>query len=183
MRGAAKLWIISLGVSRMRAWFYVSILFVWLCVSCSDPTGPAQQDDDPSSTAEVSDPSDTTDPETPADEPCPEDANNTDTDGDGVCDLEDDCPEDITGSVDSDGDGSCDGTDDCPDDNAGSVDSNGDGLCDENDDSDGDGISDYEESIYGEDCGVSNPEQPDSDFLGHRGILCTALSSFLHQRR
>ena len=96
-------------------------------------------------------------------DPCPNDPSNVDTDGDGICDGEDDCPEDPNNSTDSDGDGICDDTDQCPEDPLGWVDSNGDGLCDENDDNDGDGISNAEESMYGLDCGVSDPNDSDTD--------------------
>jgi hypothetical protein len=38
----------------------------------------------------------------------------TDSDGDGTCDYEDDCPNDPDGSTDTDGDGTCDAEDPCP---------------------------------------------------------------------
>ncbi|MFP8874564.1 MAG: hypothetical protein VCB42_08540, partial [Myxococcota bacterium] len=88
-----------------------------------------------------------------------------DTDGDGVCDDIDPCPNDA--SDDSDGDGSCDSVDLCSGDDA-SGDSDGDGTCDDSDafpndasettDSDADGIGDNEEVAAGTD-----PFDPDSD--------------------
>jgi hypothetical protein len=98
------------------------------------------------------------------DDDCPEDANGwNDTDGDGVCDRSDDCPNDPNETIDSDGDGYCDGDDDCPDNPLGWRDTDLDGDCDDNDDSDGDGLSNKEELIYGEDCGISSPNLADSD--------------------
>jgi hypothetical protein len=100
------------------------------------------------------------------DDPCPEDASNADMDEDGICDANDACPNDPTESVDSDGDGVCDGVDDCPNQTPGYVDSNDDGVCNQSDDTDGDGISDGEELIYGEDCGISNLYLADTDLDG-----------------
>jgi hypothetical protein len=97
---------------------------------------------------------------------CPEDPNQwTDADGDGVCDEVDDaCPGDGNSWTDADGDGVCDEVDDdCPDNSEGWVDSNSDGVCDGEDDTDGDGISDAEESIYGEDCAISDRLEADTD--------------------
>ena len=68
---------------------------------------------------------------------CPDDAQQwTDADGDGVCDEVDDaCPGDDTGWSDSDGDGVCDEeADACPDDAQQWTDADGDGVCDEVDD-------------------------------------------------
>ncbi|MBU1536400.1 VCBS repeat-containing protein [Myxococcota bacterium] len=68
---------------------------------------------------------------------CPNDINQwTDADGDGVCDeIDDACPGDITGWTDADGDGHCDEADDaCPDDINQWTDADGDGVCDEVDD-------------------------------------------------
>ena len=96
-------------------------------------------------------------------DPCPQDPLNVDTDGDGICDADDDCPEDPNNNTDSDGDGICDESDACPEDANGWADSNGDGQCDENDDNDGDGITNGEETVYGSDCGVSNPNDADTD--------------------
>ncbi|MCA9691242.1 MAG: VCBS repeat-containing protein, partial [Myxococcales bacterium] len=64
---------------------------------------------------------------------------------------------------DSDGDGVPDDQDDCPDDPNGWVDSNNDGVCDDLDDNDGDGIPNGEEKEYGADCSISDPNNPDSD--------------------
>jgi hypothetical protein len=97
------------------------------------------------------------------DDPCPETTNNGDSDGDGICDEDDDCPLDPTNSNDADGDSFCDESDDCPDDPTGWVDSDGDGDCDDDDDNDGDGVSNAEETQYGEDCAISNPNIADSD--------------------
>ncbi|WP_282135758.1 PKD domain-containing protein [Seonamhaeicola maritimus] len=72
-----------------------------------------------------------------------------DSDGDGVCDDQDVCP-DFDDSIDTDGDGTPDGCDTCP--NSATGDSDGDGVCDDLDicpggddniDSDGDGIPDF----------------------------------------
>ena len=100
------------------------------------------------------------------DDVCPEDGSSwTDADGDGVCDeVSDDCPDDNTQWTDADGDGFCDEVDDaCPDNGEGWVDSNSDGFCDEDDDTDGDGLSDGEEAIYGEDCAISDRLLADTD--------------------
>ncbi len=100
-----------------------------------------------------------------AQDPCPDDPLQwTDFDGDGHCDeVDDGCPEDPTRWLDTDGDGVCDEDDDCPDDPAGWVDSNNDGQCDAADDTDGDGLSDGDESEYGEDCTMSDPLLADTD--------------------
>jgi len=101
---------------------------------------------------------------------CPGDANGwTDADGDGYCDEATDvCPEDPLQWSDSDGDGVCDEVDDdCPDNGDGWVDSNGDGFCDGDDDTDGDGVSDAEEAIYGEDCAISDRLAADTDEDGY----------------
>lgn len=103
-------------------------------------------------------------------DPCPYTANNTDSDGDGVCDENDPCPEE-PGTVDSDGDGVCDPSDDCPNSSDGFSDTNGDGLCDGEDDNDGDGLTNAEEEIYGQDCGISSPNSADTD---EDGILDAA---------
>ncbi|MBU1068795.1 VCBS repeat-containing protein [Myxococcota bacterium] len=100
------------------------------------------------------------------DDACPADgAGWTDADGDGHCDQGDDkCPDDINQWTDADADGHCDELDDdCPGNPNGWVDSNGDGFCDGNDDNDGDGIRNYEEENYGDDCMISNPDAADSD--------------------
>ncbi len=97
------------------------------------------------------------------DDPCPNDPSNIDSDGDGICDGDDACPDNPDGGIDTDGDGICDESDDCPEDSNGYVDSNADGSCDEDDDNDGDGITNGEESIYGSDCAISNPTDPDTD--------------------
>ncbi len=90
-----------------------------------------------------------------------------DTDGDGVADADDPCPEDPNQWTDADGDGHCDELDDdCPSDAGGYVDSDGDGDCDGEDDNDGDGISNAEELIVGEDCAFSDPDVADSDADG-----------------
>ena len=75
-----------------------------------------------------------------------------DTDGDGVVDDEDACPNDSEQWTDADGDGVCDEVSDkCPDDPNTWSDLDGDSLCDENDpcpeeqsnlDTDGDGVCD-----------------------------------------
>jgi hypothetical protein len=57
-----------------------------------------------------------------------------DSDGDGVPDGEDGCPNDPTDSVDSDGDGHCDSVDGCPEDPTGWTDADSDTHCDEADD-------------------------------------------------
>ena len=83
-----------------------------------------------------------------------DDAAVVDTDGDGVPDSQDACPEDPQQSVDADGDGVCDELDDpCPASADQSTDADGDGVCDEEDDAcpedatgwtdlDGDGVCD-----------------------------------------
>ena len=65
---------------------------------------------------------------------CPEDGEQwTDADEDEACDEVDDaCPMDPTGWVDSDGDGLCDPSDPCPADPQ-NLDTDGDGLCDDDD--------------------------------------------------
>ena len=68
---------------------------------------------------------------------CPEDDQQwSDVDGDGVCDeIDDACPASADQSTDADGDGHCDEEDDaCPDDPTGWTDADGDGHCDEADD-------------------------------------------------
>jgi hypothetical protein len=101
------------------------------------------------------------------DDDCPDDVNGwNDSDGDGVCDRSDACPNDPNETEDRDGDGYCDGDDDCPDDPNGWRDTDGDGDCDDDDDADGDGLSNREEKIYGEDCGISNPYEADTDSDG-----------------
>ena len=77
--------------------------------------------------------------------------------------YEDECPYYPLYWLDSYGDGFCDDEDECPENPNGWLDSNGDGVCDENDDTDGDGISDGEESMYGEDCAKSRYDLPDTD--------------------
>jgi hypothetical protein len=62
---------------------------------------------------------------------------------------------------DSDGDGVPDEQDDCPDDPLGWTDADGDGECE--DDTDGDGITNEEEATWGEDCSTSDPFTADSD--------------------
>ncbi len=117
---------------------------------------PPTADEEPADTAQdaVEDTADTAlEPE-----PC------TDSDGDEVCNEDDPCPFDAFQSTDADQDGVCDELDDdCPTDPGGYVDSNGDGACDGSDDSDGDGIIDAEESAYGSDCMMSNPNLADTD--------------------
>ena len=90
-----------------------------------------------------------------------------DSDGDGVPDIDDPCPNDINQWTDADGDGVCDEVDDdCPNDPNGYSDTNNDGLCDGNDDTDGDGITNGEEEVYGTDCAISDPEMADTDLDG-----------------
>lgn len=98
---------------------------------------------------------------------CPDQASgHVDLDGDGHCEGEDACPDNPDEWIDTDGDGACDGDDDCPGDPGGWVDSTGDGVCDDLDDTDGDGIADYEERVYGDDCTVSDPTDRDTDHDG-----------------
>ncbi|MEM9549049.1 MAG: hypothetical protein AAGA77_23885 [Bacteroidota bacterium] len=78
----------------------------------------------------------------------------TDSDGDGICDAEDSCPN-SQDNDDSDEDGLCDIFDCAPDNANESIDSDGDGVCDGldcapnnpeyNKDSDGDGVCDHED--------------------------------------
>lgn len=170
----------------MHHLLYLLVIFTFLfCTGCSESGEPQGTDPTtPSDSADASDPTDASDTSDTSDDPsevapdsdgdgiadeedpCPESATNTDSDGDGVCDEDDACPQNPEESVDSDGDGFCDGEDDCPQDPAGATDSNEDGACNDEDDSDGDGINDGEELVYGEDCGVSNPYQADSDLDG-----------------
>ena len=170
-----------------RAFYFLAVLSLLFAAACSEAGDSSNQPSSGSDPCDTSDPTDVTDPtdsssddpsdvSTPTDtdgdgiadevDPCPESALNLDTDGDGLCDEEDPCPEDENGTVDTDGDGFCDGDDDCPEDAGGATDSNGDGLCNQEDDSDGDGISDAEEFVYGDDCGISNPYAADSDLDG-----------------
>jgi heat shock protein beta len=87
-----------------------------------------------------------------------------DSDGDGVPDADDPCPNDANQWTDADGDGVCDEVDDdCPGDPNGWDDTNGDGLCDGNDDSDGDGLTNAEEGSFGPDCAMSDPTLADTD--------------------
>ncbi|MFH2008539.1 MAG: VCBS repeat-containing protein [bacterium] len=87
-----------------------------------------------------------------------------DSDGDGVPDVDDPCPNDPNQWTDADGDGVCDEVDDdCPGDPNGWDDTNNDGLCNGDDDSDGDGVSNGEEVIYGADCVISDPYNADTD--------------------
>ena len=94
----------------------------------------------------------------------------SDSDGDGVIDTEDACPDDPNQWTDADGDGYCDEIDDaCPDDPNNAFDTDGDGYCNEDDacpndpeqwlDTDGDGYCDGND-----DC----PENPDG-FLDSNG--------------
>ncbi len=93
---------------------------------------------------------------------CPQD-NPNDTDGDGICDSVDVCPG-ANDALDSDGDGAPDCLDACPLDNPN--DSDGDGVCDSNDlcvgddniDTDGDGIPDGCDA-----CPADNPDDSDGD--------------------
>lgn len=112
----------------------------------------------------------------------PEITPTTDTDGDGIADISDNCPsvtnasqsdddddgignacDDTDGNaVDTDGDGIEDDDDNCPDvSNSDQADADSDGTgdaCDE-DDSDGDGIADSDDNCPS----VANPDQADSD--------------------
>ncbi len=91
-------------------------------------------------------------------------ADSIDSDGDGVCDASDACPDNGSEVADTDGDGVCDLADAFPDDPSESADSDGDGVGDSVDeDDDNDGISDEEELVFGADCMVSDPTDPDTD--------------------
>ncbi len=105
-----------------------------------------------------------------------------DTDGDGVCDFEDNCPkyanpqqqdwdEDGVGDVceiSTDGDDVPYDEDNCPDlPNPEQADRDGDGIGDVCDDSDGDGVSDARDICPG----VADPEQADRDGDG-QGDAC-----------
>ncbi len=89
------------------------------------------------------------------------DENDIDTDGDGICDKKDECPNDAERSeaglcgcddIDTDGDGICDKKDECPND----AERSEAGLCGCDDvDTDGDGICDADENEVGELCDVS----------------------------
>jgi hypothetical protein len=83
-----------------------------------------------------------------------------DTDGDGVPDFEDNCPDDPNpGQEDGDLDGVGDVCDNCPDDaNPGQEDDNADGVGDACD-QDGDGVPDADDNCPD----VPNPDQADSD--------------------
>ena len=103
-------------------------------------------------------------------DPCPDD-NPDDTDGDGVCDSDDICPG-FDDALDSDGDGVPDGCDICHGDNA-TGDSDGDGVCDSDDicpggddnvDENGNGVPDA--------CDIESPTlaPPPHDILKNRYI-------------
>jgi len=81
-----------------------------------------------------------------------------DTDGDGIADCVDNCPDFAsTDQTDSDGDGVGDACDACPNDPMGTLDSDGDGVCD-----------------YQDNCPNSiNPQQDDEDMDGV-GDVCDA---------
>jgi hypothetical protein len=92
-----------------------------------------------------------------------------DSDGDGVGDDEDACPNDFTQWSDADGDTYCDEVDDaCPDDPAGHIDRDSDGVCAPTDecpsdpggteDRDGDGICDYQDDCPADPTGSSDPD-------------------------
>jgi hypothetical protein len=140
------------------------ILALLLLAACptrrgTDDTVPP--DDDDSGAFADDDDSATVDDDDDTEPPPP------DTDGDGVLDPDDACPDDPLQWTDADGDGVCDEVDDdCPDDPAGWADTNGDGLCDGDDDIDGDGISNAEELSYGADCAISDPLVADTDLDG-----------------
>jgi len=77
---------------------------------------------------------------------------------------DDDTGDDDTTPVDSDGDGCPDDEDAFPTDPDECVDTDGDGLGDNGDpDDDNDGIFDWEEQVYGDDCRVSDPLEADTD--------------------
>nr|WP_280923980.1 T9SS type A sorting domain-containing protein [Aridibaculum aurantiacum] len=103
---------------------------------------------------------------------CPNDPGN-DSDGDGICDDIDNCPGTANpGQEDADGDGIGDACDNCPTvSNPNQVDADGDGIGDVCDDSDGDGVPD----AY--DC-ASNDKKNNKWMVCHNGqTLCVAKSA------
>ena len=112
------------------------LLFMTLLTACGgDKIHPI---DSPEDTAGTADPLPDTDGDGVADtnDACPEDPLQwTDADGDGQCDeIDDACPDDPLQYTDVDGDGHCDEVaDDCPDDPNQWVDSDEDGICDDDD--------------------------------------------------
>ncbi len=110
--------------------------------------------------------------------PSVECAGDLDSDGDGIPDLCDPCPDDSPD--DSDGDGTCNSADLCQGDDAGG-DSDGDGVCDgsdacpldQPDDSDGDGVCDSNDLCVGDDASGDT----DGDGTCDAGDLCAGADA------
>jgi len=109
---------------------------------------------------------------------CPDD-NPDDTDGDGVCDSDDPCP--VDNPDDTDGDGACDSDEACPFD----PDKTEPGVCGcgvPDDDSDMDSVADCHDQCPGQDDTIDNDGNGTPDCLeggiptmSHWGMLITAL--------
>jgi hypothetical protein len=122
-------------------------------------------------------------------DPCPQD-NPDDTDGDGACDSDDPCP--LDNPDDTDGDGVCDSDDPCPLDNP--DDTDGDGVCDSDDpcpldnpdDSDGDGFCDTDDGCPNDpdktSPGVCGCGVPDDDSDGDTIPDCNDVCDGLDDR-
>ncbi|MDP6933669.1 MAG: hypothetical protein QGG40_12175, partial [Myxococcota bacterium] len=99
-------------------------------------------------------------------DPCPDDAEQwLDTDGDGVCDENDDaCTGDAEQWTDEDGDGVCDEIDDaCPDDPEQWTDEDGDGVCDEVDDACDDDADQWTDTDGDGACDETGDDCPDDE--------------------
>jgi hypothetical protein len=121
----------------------LSICVFGLTTACTPDSGNKNTDAGTDVDGEVDVPDDIDETDTDGDgvpdhlDACPNDIHQwTDADGDLRCDeLDDACPADPTGWTDADGDGHCDQADDkCPDDIHQWTDADGDGHCDELDD-------------------------------------------------
>ena len=158
--------------------FLVPLLAVLLAACGSDTAGCRSDDDCPGGRCleGVCQPPADTDGDGVADaeDNCPQipNSNQADSDGDGLGDACDPCPQ----GADGDGDGVCDSDDNCPAaDNPGQADGDGDGrgdACDPcpqdaADDADGDGRCAGEDNCPS----VANPDQADNDSDG-RGDAC-----------
>lgn len=152
----------SANVSFMRWTLFA--LFALLLLGCPQPSSSDDDDADDDDSSAVDDDDSSDDDDSGDDDDATTPPPLPDTDGDGVFDYEDPCPEDPLQWTDADEDGVCDELDDdCPDDPNGYADTDGDGDCDGEDDNDGDGISNAEELVLGVDCSTSDPDDADSD--------------------